>query len=196
MNKDKFESVGSFGLYLWLALIVACLSFYAMRPDLFEPDRLRLFFSSNMISGLVVYFLISTLRGLTLIPSTPFVFAGILVFPPIPLFLVNQAAVYTSSALLYYTTKAMNFDKFFFIHYPAQTERLILLLRKRELPVISLWGFAPFIPSDMIVCICSVLRISVWKTLLGVSIGEGVICAIYIFGGAASLSALLNYLQI
>ena len=149
-----------------------------------------------MISGLVVYFLISTLRGLTLIPSTPFVFAGILVFPPIPLFLVNQAAVYTSSALLYYTTKAMNFDKFFFIHYPAQTERLILLLRKRELPVISIWGFAPFIPSDMIVCICSVLRISVWKTLLGVSIGEGVICAIYIFGGAASLSALLNYLQI
>ncbi len=196
MNKDKFESVGSFGLYLWLALIVGCLSVYVMRPELFEPAQIRQFFSSNLLSGLVVYFVISTLRGLTLIPSTPFVLAGTLVFPPLPLFLVNQAAVYSSSALLYYVTKAMNFDNFFFTHYPRQTEKLILLLRKRELPVISAWGFAPFIPSDMIVCICSVLRISVWKTLLGVSIGEGIICAIYIFGGAASLSALLNYLQI
>lgn len=196
MNKDKFESVGSFGLYLWLALIVSCLSFYFLRPELFEPAQMRLFFSSNMVIGLVIYFIVSTLRGLTLIPSTPFVLAGILVFPPLPLFLVNQVAVYTSSALLYYMTRAMNFDKFFFTHYPEKTERLILLLRKRELPVITAWGFAPFVPSDMIVCICSVLRISVWKTLLGVSIGEGIICAIYIFGGAASLSALLSYLQI
>jgi len=196
VNKDKFENVGSFGLYLWLALIVACLSFYIMRPELFEPAQIRQFFSSNLLSGLTVYFIISTLRGLTLIPAAPFVLAVTLVFPPLPLFLVNQAAVYSSSALLYYVTKAMNFDNFFFTHYPKQTEKLILLLRERELPVISAWGFAPFVPSDMIVCICSVLRISVWKTLLGVSIGEGIICAIYIFGGAASLSALLNYLQI
>lgn len=90
----------------------------------------------------------------------------------------------------------MRFDNFFFTHYPEQVERLINLLRKRELPVISLWGFAPFIPTDMIVCICSVLRISVWKTLMGVSIGEGIICAIYIFGGSATLAALMQYLQI
>jgi uncharacterized membrane protein YdjX (TVP38/TMEM64 family) len=196
VNKDKFESVGSFGLYVWIVIIVSCLGLYSLRPDLFEPARIRLFFSDNLYSGLAVYFVISTLRGATLIPSTPFVFAGILVFPPLPLFLVNQAAVYSSSALLYYLTKSMRFDNFFFTHYPVHVERLILLLRKRELPVISLWGFAPFIPTDMIVCICSVLRISVWKTLMGVSIGEGIICAIYIFGGSASLSALMQYLQI
>lgn len=196
MNKDKFETVGSFGLYLWLILIVTCLGFYTLRPELFEPVNIRSYFSDNLYSGLAVYFVISTLRGFTLIPSTPLVLAGILVFPPLPLFLVNQTAVYSSSAVLYYMTKSMRFDYFFLTHYPEQVERLIMLLRKRELPVISLWGFAPFIPTDMIVCICSVLRISVWKTLMGVSIGEGIICAIYIFGGSASLSALMQYLQI
>ncbi len=196
MNKDKFETVGSFGLYLWLALIATCLCLYTMRPDLFEPDNIRSFFSDNLYSGLAVYLVICTLRGFTLIPSTPFVLAGILVFPPLPLFLVNQLAVYSSSAVLYYMTRSMRFDNFFFTHYPEQVERLINLLRKRELPVISLWGFAPFIPTDMIVCICSVLRISVWKTLMGVSIGEGIICAIYIFGGSATLAALMQYLQI
>tara|TARA_R100001377_G_scaffold84112_2_gene66961 strand:+ start:173 stop:763 length:591 start_codon:yes stop_codon:yes gene_type:complete len=196
VRKDKFETVGSFGLYLWLGLIATCLGFYTMRPDLFEPANIRSFFSDNLFSGLVVYFVISTVRGVTLIPSTPLVLAGILVFPPLPLFLVNQMAVYSSSAVLYYMTRSMRFDNFFFTHYPEQVERLITLLRKRELPVISLWGFAPFIPTDMIVCICSVLRISVWKTLMGVSIGEGIICAIYIFGGSATLAALMQYLQI
>tara|TARA_R110001592_G_C13035023_1_gene738762 strand:+ start:497 stop:1087 length:591 start_codon:yes stop_codon:yes gene_type:complete len=196
VNKDKFETVGSFGLYLWLALIVACLGLYTLQPELFEPANIRTFFSDNLYSGLTVYLVICTLRGLTLIPSTPFVLAGILVFPPLPLFLVNQVAVYSSSAVLYYTTRSMRFDNFFFTHYPQQVERLITLLRKRELPVISLWGFAPFIPTDMIVCICSVLRINVWKTLMGVSLGEGIICAIYIFGGSATLAALMQYLQI
>ena len=196
MNKDKFETVGSFGLYLWLALIVVCLGLYTLQPELFEPANIRTFFSDNLYSGLTVYLVICTLRGLTLIPSTPFVLAGILVFPPLPLFLVNQVAVYSSSAVLYYMTRSMRFDNFFFTHYPRQVERLITLLRKRELPVISLWGFAPFIPTDMIVCICSVLRISVWKTLMGVSLGEGIICAIYIFGGSATLAALMQYLQI
>ena len=196
MNKDKFETVGSFGLYLWLALIVVCLGLYTLQPELFEPANIRTFFSDNLYSGLTVYLVICTLRGMTLIPSTPFVLAGILVFPPLPLFLVNQVAVYSSSAVLYYMTRSMRFDNFFFTHYPQQVERLITLLRKRELPVISLWGFAPFIPTDMIVCICSVLRISVWKTLMGVSLGEGIICAIYIFGGSATLAALMQYLQI
>jgi uncharacterized membrane protein YdjX (TVP38/TMEM64 family) len=196
VNKDKFETVGSFGLYLWLALIVTCLGLYTLQPELFEPANIRTFFSDNLYSGLTVYLVICTLRGLTLIPSTPFVLAGILVFPPLPLFLVNQVAVYSSSAVLYYMTRSMRFDNFFFTHYPQQVERLITLLRKRELPVISLWGFAPFIPTDMIVCICSVLRISVWKTLMGVSLGEGIICAIYIFGGSATLAALMQYLQI
>jgi uncharacterized membrane protein YdjX (TVP38/TMEM64 family) len=194
VDKKKLENVGSLGLYLWLGLIICCLSLYALRPNLFEPENIRQFFSTNLWSGLAVYFIISTLRGFTLIPSTPIVLAGILVFPPLHLFLVNQLAVYSSSAILYYMTRYMRFDNFFFTHYPQQVERLILLLRKRELPIISLWGFAPFIPSDMIVCICSVLRISIWKTLIGVSIGEGVICAIYIFGGAAGLNLLLNYI--
>jgi len=196
VRKDKFETVGSFGLYLWVALIVTCLGLYTLEPQLFEPANIRSFFSDNLYSGLAVYLLICTLRGLTLIPSTPFVLAGILVFPPLPLFLVNQLAVYSSSALHYFMTKSMRFDNFFFTHYPEQVERLITLLRKRELPVISLWGFAPFIPTDMIVCICSVLRISIWKTLMGVSLGEGIICAIYIFGGSATLAALMQYLQI
>jgi uncharacterized membrane protein YdjX (TVP38/TMEM64 family) len=194
IDKQKLERVNFLGLYTWLGLVAICLSLYFFLPELFAPENIRRFFSANLYEGLFVYFVISTLRGFTLIPSTPIVLAGVLVFPPWPLFLVNQLAVYSSSAIVYYMARHLRFDHYFHEHYPGQVERLSALLRKAELTVISAWGFAPFVPSDMIVYVCSVLRIKLWKTLLGVSIGEGVICAIYIFGGAAGLSVLIDYL--
>lgn len=192
IRKEKLETENLFGLYLWLGLVAVCLSLYLFRPDLFEPSRIRQYFSENLGWGLAGYFVISTLRGFTFIPSTPIVLAGILVFPPWPLFLVNQVAVYTSSGIVYGMARYFRFDHFFHSRYPRQIGALTTLLQGRQLPVISIWGFFPFVPSDMIVYVCSVLRISVWKTLFGVSIGEGVICAIYIFGGAMSLEILLD----
>jgi uncharacterized membrane protein YdjX (TVP38/TMEM64 family) len=194
VHKEKLETVNFFGLYTWLAVVITSLSLYFFFPQLFAPDNIRQFFSDNLALGLLGYFVISTVRGFTLIPSTPIVLAGVLVFPPWPLFLVNQLAVYSSSAIVYFMARQFRFDHYFHEHYPRQVERLTALLRRRELIVISTWGFIPVVPSDMIVYVCSVLRIRLWKTLLGVSIGEGIICAIYIFGGAAGLNALLDYI--
>lgn len=190
MNKPKPERRHPLGILAWLAFAGLCLSLYFLRPDLFEPDRIQSFFSSNLELGLLGYLVLATLRGLTLIPLTPLLFAGILVFPPLPLFLVNQVGVYTSSALIYYLARYLGFDAYFQARYPTQIARLTSLLDKAKLPVITTWGFFPFLPTDLIVYVCSVLRISALVTLLGVSIGEGVICAVYIFGGSAGLEVL------
>ena len=194
-DMEKAPPINVMGVYVWSMLVVLCLSLYWFFPELFAPERIRDFFQANLEHGLLLYFVISTLRGFTLIPSTPLVLAGILVFPPLPLFLVNQLAVYSSSAIVYTMARHLRFDHYFHQRYPRQVEKLFSLLRSRELPVISLWGFAPFVPSDMIVYVCSVLRVSVWKTLLGISIGEGAICAFYIFGGSAVVTMLLAHLQ-
>ena len=191
INKNS-ESINFVGLAFWLGIIGISLSLYFLYPELFAPQQLRNLFSENLVPGLSLYFLVSTLRGFTLIPSTPFVFAGILIFPPWPLFIVNFIAVYTSSAIVYYMARAIKFDRYFHEKYPQKIEKLTQLLRKKELPVISIWGFLPIVPTDMIVYVFSVLRISVLKTLIGTSIGEGAICAIYIFGGYYTLSSIFN----
>jgi uncharacterized membrane protein YdjX (TVP38/TMEM64 family) len=177
-------------LYGWITLIISCLYLYFFHPELFSPDAIRNYFSENLYWGLFAYFVISTVRGFTLIPSTPIVLAGVLVFPPIPLWIVNQMAVYSSSAIVYLMAQEFQFDRFFHQRYPKQIDKLTELLKQRELLVISAWGFAPFVPTDMIVYVCSILQIRLWKTLLGVSIGEGIICAIYIFGGSSGVAWL------
>ncbi|HEX7080401.1 MAG TPA: VTT domain-containing protein [Gammaproteobacteria bacterium] len=191
-KRAKPGSANVYGVCTWAAFVAVCLSFYLFAPELFDPRRLRELFAGNLETGLLVYFVIATLRGFTFIPLTPILLAGVLVFPPLPLFLVNQAAVGTSSAIVYGMARIVGSDRFARNHYPEQVERLAGLLEKRELPVIGLWGAAPFTPSDLIVYVCSVLRISLWKTLLGISIGEGLVCAIYIFGGASVLEAALD----
>ena len=188
-NLDRVHRIALFG---WAVLITSCLYFYFFHPDLFSPQQIRNYFSDNLYLGLFVYFIISTLRGFTLIPSTPIVLAGVLVFPPLPLWVVNQLAVYSSSAIVYLMAREFQFDKFFHQRYPQQIEKLTRPLQQRELLVISIWGFAPFVPTDMIVYVCSILRIRLWKTLLGVSIGEGIICAIYIFGGSTGMNWFLD----
>jgi uncharacterized membrane protein YdjX (TVP38/TMEM64 family) len=64
------------------------------------------------------------------------------------------------------------------------------LLARYELPVIIGWSFFPLAPTDLVVYLCGVMRVSVAKCLLGVTIGEGAICALYIFGGDQVLRLL------
>jgi uncharacterized membrane protein YdjX (TVP38/TMEM64 family) len=62
-----------------------------------------------------------------------------------------------------------------------------VLLQRHELPVIIGWSFFPLAPTDLICYVCGGLRVNFPKFLLGVLIGEGTICAIYIFLGGEAL---------
>ena len=180
---SKTEKLRKIIFIFWIFLIIFCLSFYFLNPELFNPYTLKNIFSDNLFFGLMIYFIISTLRGFTLIPSTPIVLAGILFFPPVELFFVNLLAVFTSSTIVFYFSEFMEFGKFFEKRYSRQMEKLKRLLKNKEIPIITLWGFFPAIPTDMIVYICNIIKIKLWKCLIGVAIGEATICAIYIYYG-------------
>ena len=64
-----------------------------------------------------------------------------------------------------------------------------MALEKNELPIIIAWSAFPLLPTDLICYICGTLEVGLKKMLLGVLIGEGITCAVYIFFG----HQLLNY---
>ena len=77
------------------------------------------------------------------------------------------------------------------VGFDEAVELLKQALKKREFYVIALWGFFPAVPTDLICYVSETLHVKLWKCLLGVAVGEGVICAIYIFGGKSLLSTFL-----
>ena len=135
-----------------------------------------------------VYLALGCLRGFTLIPATYLVIAGMIVLPPWPLYLITVIGIIVSSAAVYYFAEAMAFDRFFARRYGAQVARLRELMRRRELPIVIAWSFFPIAPTDLVCYVCGALNVDLKKCLLGVCIGEGAICAIYIFLGAQALA--------
>ena len=188
----RFERESYLGFYFWVAFVALCLVLYMLNPDVFTPDNIQGWFGENLWLGLLIYVVLFCIRAFTLIPHTPLLVTGILVFPPVPLFFANLIGINGTVAIIYFLSRKLHFDRYFDTHYPAQIEKLSRLLRRWELPVITFWSFALVLPTDVIVYVCSVLRIKPVKCFIGVSIGEGVISALYIFGAAVGIDWLFN----
>jgi uncharacterized membrane protein YdjX (TVP38/TMEM64 family) len=176
-------------LAAWCLAIGLGLYFYLFRPDAIRGALSALEGAPFWLVG-GVYLALGCIRGFTLVPATYLVLAGMLVLPPAPLFALTLAGIVVSSAAVYYFAEVMRFDRFFERRYPRQVSHLRSLLRRRELPIVIAWSFFPLAPTDLVCYVCGALRIDLKKCLLGVVIGEGAICAIYIFIGAHFGSAL------
>jgi uncharacterized membrane protein YdjX (TVP38/TMEM64 family) len=169
-------------LTAWCLAVSAGVSVYLYRPVALQ-DAL------GKLSGLPIFFVgtlylaLGCMRGFTLVPATYLVLAGMLVLPPVPLFVLTLGGIIVSSAAVYYFAEAMRLDQFFERRYAPQVSRLRAVLRRRELPIVIAWSFFPLAPTDLVCYVCGALRVDLRKCLLGVAVGEGAICGLYIFLG-------------
>ena len=174
-------------LSLWITLVVAALYAYFFERE--AVQRLALEFSGAPRGWAYgTYFFLGCVRGFTLVPVTYLVFAGLLVLPPIPLYFLTLGGIAVSSAAVYYFAEAMELDRFFERRYGPQVAKLRALMVRRELPIVVVWSFFPIAPTDVVCYVCGALKVDLGKCLLGVTIGEGTICAIYIFLGSHALT--------
>ena len=129
------------------------------------------------------YLALGAVRGFTLVPSTTLVLAALPFVPPGPLLIATLAGIMISSTSIYYFSAALRIDERVAKKHPEKIARLTDLVNRYEMPIIIGWSFFPLVPTDLICYVCGVLRVRFWKFLLGVTLGEGAICAIYIYGG-------------
>lgn len=176
-------------LGLWVFLLG-----FAGYGYIFHRDALARFFLELSASppswAYAAYLALGCLRGFTLVPATYLVLAGMLVLPPLTLYALTLIGIVVSSAAVYYFAEAMQFDRFFERRYAPQVARLRALMARRELPIVIAWSFFPIAPTDLVCYVCGALRVDLKKCLLGVTVGEGAICAIYIFLGGQALGWL------
>lgn len=173
----------------WLFLLGASSYGYIFHRDALQ--RLFLELSDSPPSwAYTAYLALGCLRGFTLVPATYLVVAGMLVLPPLPLYVLTVAGIIVSSTAVYYFAAAMRFDRFFERRYAPQVARLRALMARRELPIVIAWSFFPIAPTDLVCYVCGALKVDLKKCLLGVTLGEGAICAIYIFLGGQALAWL------
>ncbi len=164
----------------WLVFVAAALTLYFTYGQRFEVEALRGAAFEHRLVVVPLYLLLLSFLGLTFIPSTPFAIAGVFLFSPGVAYLLNLVGIITSSTIVYHFARFLGFEAVLRQRYPKQLEKSRKALSSKELPIIAAWSVFPAVPTDLMIYAASTLRVPLWKCLLGVLLGEGVLNGFYI----------------
>ena len=194
LSKGKW-SVRQIAYWAWIAGIVVVGCAYLMSPDMLSPDRIVAFVRTFEGEMLFVYIAASFIRGFFLIPSTPFVLGGAMLFPD-QLFLVlaiSMAGIMFSASLLYYFSDALGFSRHLATKAP---EKVVLwkdkLKRPRAIFLVVGWSFFPFVPTDMVCYVAGIVRMPFRNLFIGVFLGELTLVIFYVYFGQGIFEFVLG----
>jgi uncharacterized membrane protein YdjX (TVP38/TMEM64 family) len=188
-TEEKRLSIRYYYFFGWALCVVAALYIYFFYPELIKTYLGKLFLVSVYV-GYLCYLILVCIRGLTLIPSTYFIVLGLLFFSPLPLYILTIIGILVSSTSVYFFSRFLRVDEFLKKKHGKHIVSARALLEKNELPIIIAWSAAPFLATDIICYVCGALRVNYAKFILGVFIGEGITCAVYVFFGQYILQQL------
>ena len=171
---------------IWLVLVAALLPLLLLFPGWITEDSIANFLNSLGTIGLLVYLFLSLSRAFLMIPSTPFVLAGAIAFPEMPLvvWLISATGVVVGALLVYSFPSFGSYDRFLEEKYP---DKILFLKEKMQgkyaFWVIAGWAFFPLVPTDAVCYAAGLAKITYKKMIAPLLIGQLPLATVYIFLG-------------
>ncbi len=181
--KDVFK-LKNVIILAWIIFLSFCVGFAFSYPEFFRPKAIADFLVQFKNTLLFVYLGISILRGLTLVPNTPFVLAGTILFPSEPFLVlaISITGIIFSSTMIYYFSDYLGFGTYLERKYPEKIVKIQDRLQKPSgLLFVFLWALMPFLPTDVVCYVAGTLKMNFLKFISSMAFGELIICSIYIF---------------
>jgi len=181
-------------LVLWIGLLLFCLGYAIYNPGFFTAQGLQKFLEQFGGQMLLVYLLLSLIRGLALVPSTPLIVAGSLVFSDNLhlVLLISMLGVIFSATVVYFFSNFMGFDQFFQRRFPKQIQTVRNRLNHRYGFFYVLgWAFFPLVPTDIVCYVAGTIKMNFFKFLMALFVGEIILVAIYVYGSSYLFSWLI-----
>lgn len=179
------KQVKQFVRFVWLFAIVFALGYYIIYPEKFTPVSIKNFMEQQGSNLLIAYTLVSLLRGLFLIPSTPLVIAGAIIFPNNLwlVFTISMIGILFSASFIYFASDFLDFDKLFDKIKNKKVQTLRQKINDYGFWVVLIWSFFPLVPTDLICYIAGTIKMNYYKFILALFLGESILVAIYLFLG-------------
>lgn len=171
-------------LGFWLCLVLGCAIWVVLQPSLFTAESIALFLRDYEAHLLLVYLAVNLLRGFTLLPGTPLVFAGLILFPGrhLEVLAISMVGILFASTMLYYFSHYLGFAEQLKRRFPRQVEQVQEQLEgSRGMLFVFVWAFLPLVSTDVVCCVAGTLRMHFGRFILAVGAGELILCSIYVF---------------
>ena len=180
---------------VWFGLVATTALMLFLNPELLERENLAAFLERFGTEAFVVYVLISLVRAVLLIPSTPFILAGALAFPdwPLAVLAVSMSGIFSGALLVHSFPGIGSYDERLQALYPKQ----ISFIRERMQGhnawwVVMGWSAFPLVPTDVICYVAGLAKMPALKMGVAVLIGGFPVTALYVFLGAEVGALLLS----
>ena len=170
----------------WLLLVAVCGGLLLLFPETISKDSIAGFLSGLGAPALLAYLLLSLTRALLMIPCTPFVLAGGISFPDMPLLVmaISYTGIVTGAYLIYSFPSFGSYGEYLEGKYP---DKVRFLKEKLHGPyafwIVAAWSFFPLVPTDVICYVAGVVNMSFRKMIMAVVIGEIPLITLYVFVG-------------
>lgn len=176
---------------VWVTICLAIGITLLLNPSILTPEKIQEIVMQYGSVALLIYVSISMFRGFFLIPSTPFVLAGVAMYPEEPILVVtiSMAGILFSATLLYFFSQRLGFSSYLERKYPsAINSTKELLSGNRATIFVAGWSFFPLVPTDVICYVAGMMKMPFYKMMLGLFIGEMVLVTAYVCLGKGIMS--------
>ncbi len=161
--------------YLFVLFNIALLIYVYLKGDFLDFEALKAYLSEqNFFVSYLVFVAILIVRGLTLLPGTPFLLAGIYLFTIPQVFIAIQIAIICYCVIIYHFSKSMNFK------IPEKILSYEEKIKTKEIPIIFSLCFIPGVSINVLVYFLSIINIKLKNILIGVLAGTSITSLIYI----------------
>lgn len=161
--------------YLFILINISLLLYAHLNGQIIKLESLKTFLTGeNFLISYLGYIIILSLRGLTLIPGTVFLIAGIYVFSSLQVFFAIQTAIVSYCFMIYYFADKLTFK------IPKKILDYEKKIKKKQIPIIFSLCFIPGISINVLVYFLSVIKVPLQNTLIGVICGTSLTSLIYI----------------
>lgn len=180
---------------LWIAIVMVFLLVVIIFPDLFTAENIYRVLSEYKNFVLGAYIFVSFISGFFVLPSTPFVLAGVLLFPqhPIAVLCISMFAILSSASIVYYFSDIIGVSSYLERKYPKKVATIKDKLNgPKSFFFVFFWALIPIFPTDLICYVSGIIKLNYWKLFFGVLLGEGIINSLYVFGGVELIKQFLH----
>ena len=179
--------------WIWIAVIALALYGYFFQNAFIQAEVTKLL-NLPLMWRYWIYFILGCVRGFTFIPVTYLILLGLVFLPATPAYIFTIIGVMVSSTIIYYFAEFIGLAGYFERNHPKQIAKLKSVMQKNEMAIVLSWSFLPITPTDLMCYVCGSLEVDFKKFFIGVLIGEGISCALYIFAGKELLLFLVHKL--
>lgn len=139
-----------YAISFWIGGLIFFGIFLLENPSFLEPKNLAAFVQSFGIWSLAIYALIFFLRGILLVPSTPLILVGMILFPDNPhaVFLISMTGILFSALVIYQFSDILGLDDYF--EENVKSKKIKNMIEKYGFYGVAFWSFFLVLPTDLI----------------------------------------------